>query len=318
MAQSWYSVIDKELDSVDVVMRKEVRSAYPELNDMCEATLSSQYHKVRPALCILTYYANGGKDSDVAVSMASCYESVFDGLHLHDRIDGDGKVIGEKKKLFSKTPSTTKVIVAGDFMYMMGFRLAYGRVPAIVPYLMKATSSISDAIFKLVNHMGDVEVTEEDCLDILVRKGAIEFQIVMESAAKLAEGDEEAVTRMSQCGKLLGMAIQLSYDIHDITGSPDGKKPSMVTLTTGFPTLPLYYAMKDPKIGERIKSLFSNKEPSDKDAIAASLMIKETDVVPRCKALIADYSSRAREILALLPDSEYKTALVKFSENLTL
>ncbi len=318
MAQSWCSVIDKELESVDAVMREEVRSAYPELNDMCKSTLSGRHHEVRPALCILTYYANGGKDTDVAVRMASCYESVFDGLHLHDRIDANGKVIGEKKKLFSKSPSTTKVIVAGDFMYMMGFRLAYGSVPKIVPYLMRATSVISDVIFKIVNHTNDIDVTEEDCIDILVRKGAIEFQIVMESAAKLADADEEAVTRMSECGKLLGMAIQLSYDVRDIAGSEDGKKPAMTTLTTGFPTLPLFFAMNDPNIGERVKSIFSKKAPSAKEAVATVSLIRESDAIPRCKALISDYKARARELLALLPDSEYKNALVKFSESVVL
>jgi len=318
MAQSRDSVIDKELESVDAVMRTEVRSAYPELNAMCEATLSTHHHELRPALCILTYYVNGGKDADVAVRMSSCYESVFDGLHLHDHIGRNGEVVGEKKKLFSKTPSTTKVIVAGDFMYMMGFRLAYGSVPKIVPYLMRATSVISDTIFKIDNHTCDPDVSEEDCLDILVRKGAIEFQIIMESASKLAGADEEAVTRMSECGKFLGMAIQLSFDVFDLIGFPDEKKADMLTLLTGFPTLPLYYAMNDPGIGEQVRGVFSKDGPSPKEMSGVVSRIKETDIIPKCRAMIAEYISKAREMMAFLPDSEYKSALIKFSERISV
>ncbi len=310
MAQSWYSIVEKEVSSVDDVMGKEVRSAYPELNDMCEATLQSRFHIVRPALGVLTYYANGGRDADVAVNTASCFEAVFEGRHLHDRIDSTGAVTGLKKKMFSKVPSTTKVIVAGDFMYVMGFRLAYGKVPDVVPYLMKVSASISDSIFMIVDREHDSSVTEEECLEILKRKSAVEYEVIMECAAKEA-GADDAIKYMAECGQYIGMALQLESDLEDLFEP----KPVMETLTTGYPTLPIYYSMQDEKVGARIKEVFSTENPSPKDASRAIALMRETDAVERCQALIAECMSKANVIIARLPDSVYRSELLRFTEN---
>lgn len=315
MAQSWHSVVDGELSAVDSLLRSEVRSAYPELNRMCEMTLTARYHEIRPALCLLSYFANGGKDSKRAVAIAACLETVFDGLHLHDTIGSDGKVRGEKKKLFSKEPSTTKVIVAGDFMYVIGFRQAYSGVPELVPYLMRATDSIGDAIFRIVDRSHDTDVPEDECLEISQKKGAVEFQILMESAAKLAGATEEAVARMSECGCLLGMAIQISYDVGDLLGYEGESKPRMESLLTGYPTVPLYHLMHDDSVGAKVKEAFSSTDLSIREALAIVSSIRESKAILKCREMIDDYVRRAVEVINSLPDSEYKNALLKFSEN---
>ena len=307
MAQSWYSIVDDELSQVDDQMRTEVRSAYPELNDMCEQTLKSRYHIVRPALCVLSYYANGGKEKDIAVNTASCFEAVFEGLHLHDRIDENGQVTGGRKKMFSKVPSTTKVIVAGDFMYVMGFRLAYGKVPKTVPYLMKASSSISDAIFSIVDREHDPNVTEEECMKILADKSGIEYQVLMECGAEQAGAEEDRRNAMRECGTCIGMALRLESELNDLIG--DG---NMDTLFEGHPSLPIFYSMQDAKSGEKIREIFSKKGISPKEAEQAVSLIKGTDAVDRCKALIRRYMQKASEIISGLSDSDYKKSLLAF------
>ena len=304
MAESWHAVVDDELSRVDDVMRMEVRSAYPELNRMCEDTLGSRYHSVRPALCILSYYANGGKDSDIAVNTASCFESVFEGLHLHDLVNNDGEITGVKKKLFSKAPSTTKIIVAGDFMYVMGFRLAYGKVPKVVPYLMQASASISDAIFKITDNLHNADISEELCLEVLKGKGAIEYQIIMECAAKQAGVPDEMLSDMRECGMYIGMALQLESDLEDIFD----EKAAMITFQTGYPTLPIFYSIQDSSNGKKIRELFS--EGSDCKEVQD--LIRKTDAMERCKGLIKDCSSKALSIAERLPESVYKESLIAF------
>ena len=311
MAQSWYSIVEEEISRVDDVMRTEVRSAYPELNKMCDETMNSRYHAVRPALCILSYYANGGKDVDIAVNTASCFEAVFEGLHLHDRIDSNGKVNGLKKKMFSKVPSTTKVIVAGDFMYVMGFRQAYGKVPKIVPYLMEASASISDAIFKITDNEHNPEISEDECKDIMRTKSAIEYQILMECAAKQAGADEESLKTMRECGLYVGMALQLESDIEDLFDD----KPNMETALTGYPTLPIFYSMQDGQYGQKIKNFFSRADLDQKELLHMVSMIGKTDAVDKCKALVNDYLKKAASIIEKIPDSDYKKSLLAFTGN---
>jgi len=310
MAESWHSIVDEEIAHVDDVMKMEVRSAYPELNRMCEDTLSSRYHSVRPALCILSYHANGGKDSETAVNTASCLESVFEGLHLHDRVDSNGNIVGMKKKMFSKPPSTTKIIVAGDFMYVMGFRLAYGKVPKVVPYLMQASASISDAIFKITDLEHDTGMTEEDCFEVLKKKSAIEYQILMECAAKQADVSEERLSDMRECGMHIGMALQLESELEELFGGKE--EPSSVK--AGYPMLAVYYSMQDASYGQKIKDLFSQKDMSQKDAEHIVRMMGKTDAESKCRKLVAECMAKASEIASRLPDSEYKSAILAFIE----
>jgi geranylgeranyl pyrophosphate synthase len=315
MADSWHSVVDKELASVDSLMRSEVRSAYPELNEMCEDMFRAGHHESRVSLCALSYYLSGGKDVDIVVPTAACFEAVFDGLNLHDRIDSSGSVVGAKKKLFSKGTSTTKVIVAGDFMYVMGFRLAYSRVPKVVPYLMRASASITDAIFAIVNRAHDPSITEDECRAIMEKKSIIEQCVIMECAAEQAGASEETIRTMSECGSLLGAVMQIRYDLEDLIG-PKGQRASMNTMIAGYPTLPIYYAMQDPDAGQKIKDIFSKKDPSIKDLIQVAELIKSTDSFSKCRAIINDSLDRLREIVYGMKDSEYRAALLSFADDL--
>lgn len=315
MAEGWYSALNEELRSVDAVIMDEVRTAYPELNDMCEDTLSARNHELRPALCILSYYANGGKDRTEAVRISACFQTVFDGLHLHDRINGEGKVMVERKRLFSKEPSTTKVIVAGDFMYVMGFRIAYSKVPKMVPFLTQASGSISDAIFKIVDASHNPDMTEEMATDILIGKEAVEFRILMESAASLAGADEGVCAKARECGEQIGMAIGIAKDINDIQVIGKKKLP-MERFAAGYPSLLTFYAMKDGSSGQRIRDLFSRSDLTKKDLLDAAALIKGTDAIQRCESLKDGCKKRAKELLSGFSDSKYRDALMEFVDSI--
>ena len=311
MAQSWYSVVESEMASVDETIKKGIRSSYPELNDMCEAALNHRYHEVRPALSILSYYLNGGKDPKEAVANAVCFKASFDGLHMHDLIDENGKVLAtRKKKLFEKEPSTTKVIVAGDFLYVMGFRQAYSACPKAVPYMIQASSAITNAIFDIVNDSRNPEISCEKVMEIIRKKNAIEFQIILESAAAQAGADEEALKRMRVCGCHIGTAIQINRDMEDLFG--DEEKPRCHTLLTGTPSLILFHAMNDSVIGPSVRDAYMNTELTLKDAIAVANSIKSSGAVSKCKDAIEDCKRKAYEVLSDLPDDRYRAALLEF------
>lgn len=313
MAQSWYSIVEGELASVDEAIKKGIKSAYPELNEMCEDALNSRYHEIRPALSILSYYLNGGKDPKEAVANAVCFKASFDGLHMHDLIDENGQVLPvRKKKLFAKEPSTTKVIVAGDFLYVMGFRQAYSACPKAVPYMIQASATITNAIFDIVNESRDPDISCEKVMEIMRKKSAIEFQIIFESAAAHAGADEEALKRMRECGCHIGTAIQIHRDLEDLFGDDD--KPRCHTLLTGTPTLVLFHAMRDPAIGQSVRDAYTNTELTHKGAMAIAASIKTSDAVSKCMATIEDCQKKAVGIISSLPDDKYRTALLEFIE----
>jgi len=314
MAKGWHSVIDKEMASVNSVIKTEVTSAYPELNEMCSSVISSKEHDVRPALCILSYFANGGKDEETAISVASCFGAVFDGLHVHDSVGADGKVKGAKKKFYHKVDiSTTKTIVAGDFMYVMGFRKAYRSVPGVVPYLMAASSSICNGIFAMVDSTNDPDFTQDVCMEVMESKDAAEFRFSMECACKEAGCDDTAVKRMAEIGHNIGMAYSLVADVEDLYGS-DGDKPVLETLTTGRPTFPLRIALDNDKTGA-LAEMFKGTPSKDASRILSSV---KDEVLKGSRAKISEYTERAKALIGELADSEYRTALSSFVDTVVV
>lgn len=306
--------MSEELDSVQTVLRTEVRSAYSELTAMCESVQSLDEHIMRSALCISTYYACGGTDKDKAVRTAASLDSCLDALHLHDTVDSNGNVIVNHKRFLQKEFSTTKIIVAGDFMYTVGFIQTYGHVPELTPYLIEMSQSITSSIFDIVNREHDPEVTEEDCINILEGKFAKESEVIMKSAADLAKADERTYERMMECGKLLGTASRLSHEINDLVGD----KGAQLTLMMGHPTLPIYYAMQDKVVGAEVKEMFSTKDLSPKEASRVAKLVKSTDSITKCRAIIDDCLDKAKSIINTLNDSIYRTALLQLADDLTL
>ncbi len=314
MAQGWHSVIDKEMASVNSVIKAEVTTAYPELNEMRSSIITYRGHDVIPALCILSYYANGGKDEEAAVSVASCFGAVFDGLHMHDSVGADGKVKGAKKKFYHKVDiSTTKTIVAGDYMYIMGFRKAYRSSPGVVPYLMAASSSMSNGIFTMVDSSNDPAFTEEVCIKIMESKDAAEFRFSMESACKEAGSDEAAMKRMAEIGHSIGMACRLAYDVEDLYGS-DGSKPALDTLSSGRPTFPLRIALDSDKTGA-LAEMFKGAPTKDAQRILSSV---KDEVLNRTRAKISDYKEKAKALIGELADSEYRAAISSFLDSVVV
>ena len=303
--------MEGELASVDGAIKDRIKSSYPELNEMCEAVLNSRYHEIIPALSILSYYLNGGKDPKEAAANAVCFKLTFDGLRMHDLIDEKGHALTmRKKKLFAKEPSTTKVIVAGDFLYVLGFRHAYSSCPKAVPYLIRGATSIADATFDIVSDSRDPEISCEKVMDDMRKKSAVEFQIIFESAAALACADEDALRRMGECGLLIGTAIQIRRDMEDLFG--DGDRPRCRTLLMGTPTLILFHAMNDPSIGRSVRDAYTGTGLTQKDVVAVARSIKSSDSVSKCQAVIEDCKRKASDIVSGLPEDRYSAALLEF------
>jgi geranylgeranyl pyrophosphate synthase len=307
MAQSWTYPIEKEISAISEDMKTWSGDEYPELRKTIDSILSSS-DRVTSALCILSYFISGGRDSMQATHIASCFETVYDGLHLHDKIDLDGKVKGYKKKLFSKDPTTTKAVVAGDYMFVNGFRLAYSNAPGVVPYLMKVSAIISDGILGIVNSTDNPDFTEDDCMEILKKKYVSEIQVSMECAAKEAGADDSMVKAMSDIGFNIGMAYNVMQDVIDLIGRKI-EPPTMIKIRYGEPSYPIYLALNDPVSKEMARECFGNRKITAKEELSLVHEVRKSGMLAKCSKFVEGYKEKARELIKALPESEYSKAL---------
>lgn len=315
MAEPWHACIDSELDEVEKLMMEDLE--YPgnaELTEMCQYVVSSGGKRLRPAFCILSYYLNGGTDPMVPIRIGSAFEIIHSASLVHDDINDQGQIRRGRKTLHREY-TVSKAIIAGDYMFAMGFRLLSINAPTIVDYIVEASASMGAGEFVQKDYEHACNVSQDDYIEIIKGKTARLFEASSKSGAAVAGADMMAIDRIGDFSLQVGLAFQIVDDTLDVTGDIHNTGKAVGTdLLEGKPTLPVIYAMEDPVHGPRIKELFRKVDVTDADVREALDLIKKTDAVDRCLDLAKRYVVDARSILDSYPDSEYKDAFLNLAD----
>lgn len=309
MAEPWHHCIDDELASVEELMMSNLESDNPELTEMCQYVIAAGGKRLRPAFCILSYLALGGKDHTVPVKIGSAFEIIHSATLIHDDINDQGEIRRGRKTLH-KEYTTSKAIIAGDYMFAIGFRLLSSEAPSIVDFVVDASASMGAGEFiqKEYEHVSNVK--EPDYIRIISGKTAKLFEASAKSGAAVANADSEMLESMGNYAHDVGLAFQIVDDVLDVIGDSHNTGKAVGTdLLEGKPTLPTIYAMEDPGNGPRITALFEKVDVTLDDVEEALRLIKGTDAVDRCMDLARSIVDKARSELESIPDSIYKDAL---------
>jgi octaprenyl-diphosphate synthase len=121
---------------------------------------------------------------------------------------------------------------------------------------------------------------------------------------------------MQEYGKHLGTAFQLIDDVLDyVANEQDMGKKAGDDLAEGKPTLPLLHAMWNapPKNAQLIKSAIENSDGmANFDAILA--IMHQTGSIEYTQNKAIQEANMAKAALSVIPDSEYKEALLGLAE----
>ncbi len=313
MAQAWFEPITKELALVEDEIFKELHSNNKELNDMCSYVVSAGGKRIRPAICILSYLACGGKEIQKAVALGSAFEIVHTASLVHDDIN-DKSEIRRGRKALHKEFCVSKAIVTGDYMMAKGFRAMGATSNEIVDVIVDAASRMSEGEFVQKDFEHSFEVTEEDYYKIIHGKTAMLIEACAKSAAYLADASEEMTNALGDFAESIGMAFQIIDDTLDVIGDVNntGKRVGL-DLIEGKPTLPTIIAMRDPEYGPRIKEVFMRTEPSEADVREALDLIKKTDAIDYCRKKATGIIEKAIGQISVIPDSIYKDSFISLA-----
>jgi octaprenyl-diphosphate synthase len=164
---------------------------------------------------------------------------------------------------------------------------------------------------------GSYDITEEQHLDISMRKTAYLFSACSQLGGILGAPGEEKVELMRLYGLNVGMAFQLVDDVLDLTSNESILgKPVGSDLKEGKLTLPLIYLMRDGEtrhrdlVREALKS--SSLDAASRDMI--SQLVREYRTADRVLAKARDYAQQAKDCLKDFPACEARTALLSIPE----
>ena len=183
---------------------------------------------LRPALCIATARALGGRGED-ALPAAAGLEMLHNGFLVHDDIE-DGSDWLAAPRTMHRSAGIPIALNAGDSMNALAMRLFRKTGERLGPVAgMRIFEEVDHLVLETLEGQAmelgwvrdnDFTVTTDDYLRLVLKKTAwYSFIHPLRIGALVANGDERNLARFDRFGYLIGAAFQITDDVLNLNGN---------------------------------------------------------------------------------------------------
>ncbi len=275
--------------------------------------------RLRPILVLLSARLIGPVTEGV-IRLAAVVELIHTATLVHDDVIDIAKTRRGR-------PSTNVIwgnhtsVLAGDWLYMQAFQVALQqRNFHVLDLLIGLTQAMVEGELLQLDRIGKADVSEADYMELVDRKTAALFSACARLGSFGAGAAEDKEIRLGEFAWNLGMAFQLVDDILDFTSAEKILgKPVGNDLREGKVTLPLIYALQGASADERalIEAVLSQGNYDSVPFIEILKMLNRHKAIERAMERAQSFTDRARELIAMFPDSPYQKALLAMTELVT-
>jgi geranylgeranyl pyrophosphate synthase len=295
-----------ELNLVERTLEDALSSEIELLRFASSHVISSGGKRLRPSVVMLSFKAVGGKEISQAVPLAAAVELLHTASLVHDDINDQSDLRRGQATVNAQWGDGLALLV-GDFIFVRLLQLISDFPPRAIRVLANCCTSIVEGETLQMLHLRDLSLTEETYLKIVTLKTADLFSTCSELGAFVGGGTEEAIQALKEYGRYLGIAFQMRDDALDWVGQEsDLGKPVASDLEQGAMSLAPIVALSR---SDRAKDVLFSTDRSD-----ALRLLQEVGALDYAMQRAVEYSEKAQVSLALLPESEAKTALYKLAE----
>jgi len=306
---------DNDMQNVNKLIYKQLESDVALINQLGFYIINGGGKRMRPLLSILAARAidyNG----EAHLKLAAIIEFIHTASLLHDDVV-DESMLRRGRETANALFGNSASVLVGDFLYTRSFQMMteLGDMQ-VLEVLADATNVLAEGEVLQLMNCNDPDTTEESYMRVIYCKTAKLFEAATRLAGVLAESPIETQSALADYGKFLGTAFQLTDDLLDYTADTEELGKNIGDdLAEGKPTLPLIYAMAHgtEKEQELIRTAIEKGDGTQN--------IEEIlNALHSCGAL--DYtlkraqeeSGKAIEALSIIPESDYKQALVALAK----
>jgi octaprenyl-diphosphate synthase len=305
--------IAADMDAVNRVIREQLYSDVPLVNQIAEYIISAGGKRIRPVLVLLIANAHGYRGTNHH-QMAAVIEFIHTATLLHDDVVDESSLRRGRQTANAMFGNAASVLV-GDFVYSRAFQMmvAVGNM-RIMQILADATNVIAEGeVLQLLN-MHDPDVTEERYLQVIRSKTAKLFEAAAQLGALLAGASEADIEAAAEYGRSLGTAFQLVDDVLDYSGNAaDIGKNVGDDLREGKPTLPLIWLLENGTAEQRalVRTCIETGDEQHFDDVLSAITTSGALAYTRGEADKA--ARRATESISSLRASVFKDSLLQLS-----
>ncbi len=304
------ALVAEELNAVNQLIRNELNSDIVLINTLGEYIIQSGGKRLRPLILLLSAKALG-YEAEHHITLAAVIEFIHTATLLHDDVV-DASTLRRGNPTANDVWGNEASVLVGDFLYSRAFEMMVrANNMAVMENMAVTTNTIAEGeVMQLLNaHVA--ETSESAYLETIYRKTARLFESAAQLGGIIAETGPAKIEALGKYGTHLGNAFQLVDDLLDYQSSSEAMgKNTGDDLAEGKPTLPLIEAMRRGSEQQRalIKQAIEQGEIDKLDEIL--LIVQQTGALEYTYEAAKAQSQAAIDALSVLPDSDYKSALI--------
>jgi octaprenyl-diphosphate synthase len=308
--------LETDVVAINQALVTNLQTHVPFISEVGRHILLSGGKRVRPLLFLLSARLCGCQGNHL-----TDFSTIFEYLHaatlLHDDVV-DAASVRRGISTANTIWGNQAVILVGDFLLAKSLSLAVDTDKLkVLKVLAHTTTLMAEGEILQLLHAGNLDLTEEQYLEVTIRKTAALMSAACQIGAILAgvsEAQEEALT---QFGLNLGISFQVVDDILDFTGDVRQLgKPVINDLKEGRITLPLIHALAHVSEADRrrLRDLAQEVKPENAPDILA--LLKKNGSLDYAREQARQFTLKAQENLKFFPESLEKSYFWAITEEL--
>src|SRR6478609_6212213 len=302
-----------DMERVNQLILSKAGSDVQMIPEVANHLISSGGKRLRPMLTIAAASLFGYK-GDNHIKLATSVEFMHTATLLHDDVVDESDLRRGKSTARMIWGNQASVLV-GDFLLGQAFRLMVevGSLEAL-DVLSSAACVIAEGEVLQLSVAKNMETTEDDYLSVIRAKTAALFAAAAEVGPIVANASKADRNALKSYGTNLGLAFQLVDDALDYGGkAADLGKNVGDDFREGKITLPVILAYRRGTQEERAfwRQAIEGGESSDQHLEKALGLITKYGTLNDTIQRAVHYGTIARDALAPLPDSPWKSALIE-------
>jgi octaprenyl-diphosphate synthase len=243
LLRSLYDPIANELAQVEQLLKSELRSEYPFVDELVRYGFLLGGKRLRPALLLLCAKAIGSVTKE-HITLAAVVEMIHTATLVHDDVLDDALLRRHLATVNARWDNESSVLL-GDFLFTHAFYLASTLDSAAGCRLIgRATNIVCEGELRQKGSRGNFGLSEAEYLEVVEAKTAALTAVSCRLGALFAVSDEPIVAQLDGYGRDLGIAFQIADDLLDVLGEEGAMGKSLGTdLEKQKPTLPVIRAL---------------------------------------------------------------------------
>lgn len=308
-----YAPIEGQLTQVEDLLREELQSDHPFIDELVKHGFHLGGKRLRPALVLLSGMAVGKIDRS-HVTLGAAVELIHTATLVHDDVLDEAVIRRHLDTVNARWDNEASVLL-GDFLLAHSLCLTSSLDDLFaVRDLSNSARTICDGELRQIGSRGNLDLREDEYLAIIGNKTAELVACCCRLGAHYGGADNLMLEALNRYGHQLGIAFQIADDVLDLLGDEQTVGKSLGTdLVKQKFTLPLIRLLDIVSERERpdLLSLLTSSDNHRREALRP--WFARHDAIDYARSHAEKHARLAAEELQRLPPSPARDSLAELT-----